>query len=189
MEIKLIGFMGPRYAGKDTAGLYLLSKGYQSLEVEAFATPIKDILAKLYDLPRGLLEGLTPEARVWRETPHSNLGGKTPVEAMQYLGEGLRAFYPETWVNYLERSLTPRLPATSFYIKDVRHLNEVKLIQRLGGLVIYIDNPNRKLDRFSQDTSEQAELYRDAADYEVSNASTIENFYKELDKLFEQLNN
>ena len=69
----LIILRGLKGSGKSTCGSFLMKNyGYHQM---SFASRLKDIVAWVYDLPRGRLDGLTEKDREWREQPHPNLQG------------------------------------------------------------------------------------------------------------------
>jgi hypothetical protein len=62
----IIGLCGAQGSGKDTVANILISEyGFVKL---TFASTLKDVVAILFSWPRDLLEGLTEESRLWRET-------------------------------------------------------------------------------------------------------------------------
>ena len=62
MIIGICGFIG---SGKDTAANYFVAQ--QGFKRDSFAGALKDAVATVFGWDRELLEGLTPEARAWRE--------------------------------------------------------------------------------------------------------------------------
>ena len=62
MIIGLVGFIG---SGKGTVGDILVNE-YAFKQV-AFADPLKDAVASIFQWSRHMLEGDTPESREWRE--------------------------------------------------------------------------------------------------------------------------
>ena len=61
----IIGICGFISSGKDTAANYLV--GWHGFRRDSFAGALKDAVAAVFGWDRELLEGLTTEARAWRE--------------------------------------------------------------------------------------------------------------------------
>ena len=89
----IIGLCGIQGAGKDTVGDILVSEyGFIKL---TFASTLKDIVSVLFSWPRDLLEGITEESRIWRETvddfwtEKTGFENFTPRKALQLIGTDL----------------------------------------------------------------------------------------------------
>lgn len=137
----LLAVCGLQGAGKDTLAAVLVERhGFAKL---SFGTAIKDVCAALFGWDRGLLEGVTPESRAWRETVDewwaARLGmpGLTPRKALQVVGTDVvrGAFHDDMWVAALERTLRhhPRVVIT-----DCRFPNEVRMVRRHGGKLVHV---------------------------------------------------
>ncbi len=131
---KLVGLLGRKGSGKDTAALVLLSRGYQNVK---FAGALKDMLRCLLfvqgldnDTIQRMVEGDLKET----ETPY--LGGRTPRYAMQTLGTewGRDLIADVLWVGTAIR----RAMGHDTVMTDVRFPNEVAAIQEAGGVVFGI---------------------------------------------------
>lgn len=140
--MNIVSFVGFADAGKSTAALVLASQGYISM---SFADAIKDCVAAIFCWDRAMLEGNTPESRVFRMTVDPWWADKlgipdfTPRFAMQNIGtECFRHhFHDLIWVYNVERRLMLS-GADSFVFGDVRHPNEINLTKQLGGKLIRI---------------------------------------------------
>ncbi|MBB6308884.1 deoxynucleotide monophosphate kinase [Xanthobacter tagetidis] len=140
----VIGFAGRAGAGKTTAALHLVE--HHDFERVRFAGPLKAMMRAL---------GCTEEEvdGALKETPCALLGGRTPRQAMQWLGTewGRDMIAPDLWTRAWEHAVAgkPRVVAD-----DVRFPNEVAAIRRLGGRVIRIvaagDEPCPGLDHISE---------------------------------------
>jgi hypothetical protein len=106
--IGLVGFIG---SGKGTVARHLVDNyGFRQ---ESFAKSLKDACSNIFDWPRDLLEGDTPESRQWRELPDlwwsEKLGIKdfTPRLALQLIGtNALRDhFSQDLWFLSLENRI------------------------------------------------------------------------------------
>lgn len=139
MIIGLSGFIG---SGKDTVADILCEK--YGFSRESFANSLKNSLSVIFNWDRQLLEGKTSESRKWRETvdpwwsSRLNIENFTPRYAMQYFGTDVcrNHFYDEIWIASLEKRIIET--NTSVVISDVRFLNELQSIKRLGGYTIRI---------------------------------------------------
>jgi hypothetical protein len=139
MIIGICGFIG---SGKDTAANYLV--GWHGFRRDSFAGALKDAVATVFGWDRELLEGLTPEARQWREQVDpwwaNRLGMPklTPRWVLQYWGTEVcrQGFHDDIWIAALENRLRQRTGHT--VISDVRFPNEVTAIRNAGGGIIWI---------------------------------------------------
>lgn len=124
----IIGFAGRAGAGKTTAALHLVE--HHGFERVRFAGPLKAMMRAL---------GCTEEEvdGALKEAPCALLGGRTPRQAMQWLGTewGRDLIAPDLWTRAWEHAVAgkPRVVAD-----DVRFPNEAATIRRLGGRVIRI---------------------------------------------------
>jgi len=139
MIIGICGFIG---SGKDTAANYLV--GWHGFRRDSFAGALKDAVAAVFGWDRELLEGLTTEARAWREqvdpwwAERLNMPHLTPRWILQYWGTEVcrTGFHDDIWIAALENRLRTRAGHT--VISDVRFPNEVASIRNAGGRIIWI---------------------------------------------------
>ena len=139
MIIGICGFIG---SGKDTAANYLV--GWHGFRRDSFAGALKDAVAHVFGWDRELLEGLTTEARVWREqvdpwwAERLGMPHLTPRWVLQYWGTEVcrTGFHDDIWIAALENRLRQRTGHT--VISDVRFPNEVHAIRNAGGRIIWI---------------------------------------------------
>lgn len=137
MIIGLVGFIG---SGKGTVADILVRK--HGFHKESFANSVKDAVAPIFGWDRKMLEGDTPESRLWRETPDtwwSNALGRefSPRLALQLMGteSGRNVFHRDVWVlSFIRRTD----PAKDYVLADVRFPNEIDLIRGTGGKVIRV---------------------------------------------------
>lgn len=143
MIIGITGFIG---SGKDTVANYLVAKyGYTR---DSFAGTLKDAVAQVFGWDRELLEGLTPEAREWREkidpwwANRLNMPSLTPRWVLQYWGTEVcrQGFHDDIWIASLENRL--RKTVNDIVISDVRFPNEIKAIRNAGGIVVWVQRGN-----------------------------------------------
>ena len=138
----LIGIIGLKGSGKDTAGDFL-AKEY-GFEKQSFANALKDVVSVLFNWDREMLEGSTPESREQREIADPWWSEKlgmtwTPRYALQYMGTDVlrKQFFDGMWVSSVENKIATN-PNTDFVITDVRFPNEMKMIKDNGGHLIQI---------------------------------------------------
>ena len=135
----IIGLCGIQGAGKDTVGDILVSEyGFIKL---TFASTLKDIVSVLFSWPRDLLEGITEESRIWRETvddfwtEKTGFENFTPRKALQLIGTDLFRihFCNDIWSNIVENKIITTLknnPKTNIVVSDCRFSNEFNLIKQ-----------------------------------------------------------
>ena len=139
---ELIGICGWVGSGKDTAANYLV--GWHGFRRDSFAGALKDAVAAVFGWDRELLEGLTTEARAWREqvdpwwAERLQMPNLTPRWVLQYWGTEVcrTGFHDDIWIAALENRLRTRAGHT--VISDVRFPNEVASIRNAGGRIIWI---------------------------------------------------
>lgn len=131
---KLVGLIGRKGSGKDTAAEALEAHGFQNVK---FAGALKAMLRTLLayqgadeDTIRRMIDGDLKEVET------SLLGGKTPRFAMQTLGTewGRDLIDPDFWLN----TAMAKAAMGDTVITDVRFPNEVKAVADAGGSVIRI---------------------------------------------------
>lgn len=128
----VIGFCGAAGAGKSTAAHWLTSRhGYRR---ERFAGPLKDML-RAFGLTAAEVDGDR------KETPLDVLCGRTPRQAMQFLGKewGRDLLGPDVWVAaWSRRADAIGACGGTVVADDVRFLNEAQAIRARGGVVVRI---------------------------------------------------
>lgn len=139
MIIGITGFIG---SGKDTVANYLVAK--HGFVRDSFAGTLKDAVARVFGWDRELLEGLTPEAREWRErvdlwwADRLKISNLTPRWVLQHWGTEVcrQGFHDDIWIASLENRL--RKTVDNVVISDVRFPNEIKTIRNAGGVVAWV---------------------------------------------------
>lgn len=211
----IITFCGLIGSGKDTAANYLVSEhGFQQ---ESFAASLKDAVASIFNWDRELLEGKTPEARLWRDQVDTwwatrlGMPDLTPRWILQYWGtEVCRiGFHNDIWIASLENRLRTR--NSNVVISDVRFPNEIKAIKNLGGYVIRIkrgEDPAwykhaiivNQQDRSSAEWARSAEILRNlgihssetawagaGVDVVINNMGSIQDLHNNIEKVIKSL--
>lgn len=141
MMPRVIGLAGFKGSGKDTAGHMLRDRaGYQ---LTSFAANVKSALCPMFGWQPHMMEGVTRQSREWREKPDpywsQQLGQPiTPREIMQRFGTDLvrRHLHNDFWAMSLERQI--RDSTDRWVVTDVRFPNEIAMIKRLGGQMVWI---------------------------------------------------
>lgn len=156
-NIPLVGFVGLKRSGKDTAAQALVDRGWTRM---AFADPLKDMSMKLrgvwVEVPEGVhLDGAVPVMRDSMGHGGSFAQYHYVVEALgmeqakdlvpdvrrvlQTLGTDCvrGTFGPEAWVELAEQNIHEALTrGESVVLTDVRFDEELDLVRRLGGIMI-----------------------------------------------------
>jgi len=180
LRICTIGFCGPAGAGKSTAAEHLMLKWH--FQRVRFAGPLKAMMLAL---------GLDP-AQVdgdRKEEPSALLCGRTPRQAMQWLGTEWgrnligEGFWIAAWQAAVERS-PPGQPWTEapklIVADDVRFANEAKAIRDRGGLVIRIERPGAGSASGGDHASECMDFVPDRI---IRNTGDLAAFHKAIDAL------
>lgn len=210
MIIGLVGFIG---SGKDTvANLFLEKNGIK----DSFAAPLKDVLSAVFGWPRHLMEGDSVESRDFRDTPDMfwsrklGIANFTPRLAMQLVGtDTMREhFHKDIWINSLEyRMRCAKHDPRTIVISDARFQNELDLIRRLNGHVIWVQrgelpewydvavDANRgnavskriMKTRFSDVHQSEWDWVGYDTDYVIENNDSIESLTEKVNDIYQQL--
>jgi hypothetical protein len=139
--MKIIGFVGFKGSGKDTASQPLVEQGYQRT---SFAGVLKDCCAAIFGWDRQMLEGTDIESRLKREetdlwwAEKLRRPGFSPRRAFQQIGTDTirNHFNDNIWIYAVENQI--RKTGGDWVITDCRFPNEMKMIKDLGGGIIRI---------------------------------------------------
>jgi hypothetical protein len=145
-NIPVIGILGSIGSGKSTAAGFLRERlEYRGIACQSgsYADILKDAVAAIFQWPRHLLEGDTPESREFREQPDEWWSQKlgqtvTPRWALQHIGTNVfrNHFDINIWVYCLERRAANFSGVT--IIPDVRFGNEINNVRSMGGLLLRV---------------------------------------------------
>lgn len=131
-HIILVGFQG---SGKNTVGEHLIKQyGYVGM---SFADALKDAVAAIFCWDRVMLEGVTPDARAWRETVDPWWAAKlgipnfTPRWMLRNFGTEIMRdhFSQDIWLHNVEKRILDLGPQAKVVIMDGRFRNEIDLIK------------------------------------------------------------
>lgn len=145
--MKIVGIVGLAGSGKDTVGNILEKNGFQKL---SFAKSLKDAISVIFHWDRELLEGSTPESRLWREQVDQwwadklNIPHLTPRWILQYWGTDLcrNNFHKDIWIISLERYIRSFNENAKIVITDCRFSNEIEMIKSLNGQIWEVYRPS-----------------------------------------------
>lgn len=132
---RLVGLIGRKGAGKDTAADLLLSRGYQNVK---FAGALKDMIRCV--LAYQGVDATTIERMIegdLKEVPTDYLAGRTPRYAMQTLGTewGRKLIGEDFWVGATLLRIKAFLTDNrEVVVTDVRFHNEMDEIEEEGGV-------------------------------------------------------
>lgn len=172
----IIGICGFANSGKDTIANILIEK--YDFHKLSFASILKDIVSKIFDWDRKLLEGDTKESREWRETKDEwwsiKLGKEiTPRWVLQNIGTDIMRnnFHQNIWILALEKQLDKY---DKVVITDCRFPNEIEMIKTKGGIMVNVTrdtNPSWYDDYFYHNIKPPSEIHE-------SEYSWIQYFYE-----------
>lgn len=137
----IIAFVGFKNSGKNTAAIPLVDRGFKSF---SFADGIKDCLASIFCWDRQMLEGITPESRVWREqvdpwwAEKLGITNFSPRWAMMHFGTQLMRehFNRNIWLYNMERRIMEI--DGPVVITDGRFANEITMARCYQARIIRI---------------------------------------------------
>lgn len=179
---KIIAFTGGMGCGKSTAIAQLRTPGSNPVLVK-FAGPIYDIQDYVYDRIQSAYT-----------RPPSFIKDR---KLLQWIGTDwgrgtIRdSLWVDLWVAEVTHAREMSDPAQIIVCDDCRFDNESDAVRSLGGAVVKISSTRAKerIDTAAGIRQHASEAGLDASkiDYEVENNGTLEEFYKKLDDLYEEL--
>lgn len=181
----LIGFLGRKGSGKDTASDYLVNR-YKFKKI-SFAEPIKEGCRELFGFNDDQLYGNKKEDidEFWNTSPR---------KIFQYLGtdifrKDINKIIPNIqnnfWVKSFEKKYMKLFTSESLYVvSDVRFENEIDLIHKYCGYIVKINRSNANND--DQHSSEK-EIDNLKGDYYINNNSSLDDLYKTIDEIYNKI--
>jgi hypothetical protein len=173
----IIGLGYQARAGKDTVASHLVN--HHSFVQESFAFPLKEFVGRqICGFNDKQLYG------AWKEVIDPEWG-LTPRQMLQLIGtDALRkVVHDDFWVIPMKRKLKEHIRnERHVVISDVRFMNEIALIKKLGGTVVRIDRTNPdKISGFDKHSSETELDYYDGWDDVLENNRTLAELYTKVD--------
>ncbi len=138
-SVDLVGLVGRKRSGKDTAALGLVIRGWQKA---AFATPLREVVKTMF-----LLTDADCDDPDRKEQPGPM--GVSYRRGMQAVGtelvrDQLSTVLPEVghegfWIQHMRRRIAhARATGTKLVITDVRFRDEAEAILALGGILVHV---------------------------------------------------
>ena len=187
MERKIIGLLGTKHSGKDTAGTYLISK-HQFVRY-AFGDPVKDICQILFSLSDLQLTDPSMKEMVderWGLRPRdmfqrfgTEFGQMGILKLFPELNNKIK--YRELWSRLFEEWLKQQGNA-NIVITDVRFKHEIECIKKYGGTIIKMNRDTSKNDTHLSET-ELNLIPDDMIDHIIDNNHTLDDLYSQLDTI------
>ena len=188
----IIGLCGAQGSGKDTVANILITEyGFVKL---TFASTLKDVVAILFSWPRDLLEGLTEESRLWRETVDDfwsaklSISGFTPRKALQMIGTDLFRlhFNNDIWISIVENKIGAMLknnPNINIVISDCRFANEFSLFKKFpdSHIITILREKNYSINKLAH--SSETEWVNYNFDAILQNDNSIDDLKSNLKSL------
>jgi len=178
--MKLIGIVAKKQSGKTTIADYLC-ENYNYIKI-SFADALKQVLYDIFGFNCDQLYGNKKEEtdEFWKITPRN---------AMQIIGtelfrNDLAKYFPDIkqdiWVKIVERKIMGMINEDiNIVIDDIRFQNELDLIKKLNGKIIYINKQTHQVDGHE---SEQISIAY-VPDYTINNDKDIQNLYNQIDQI------
>ena len=177
----IVGIMGPKRSGKDTAAKLLVR--YHRFRTCSFASFLKEGCRSFFMLSHDQLYGEQKDVidPRWNTTPRRIY----QVVGTDMLRKQLKKFIPEInmgsdttiWCRdfrfWLDNFKTPQ----RIVVPDVRFKDEANLIRDLGGIIIQIDRPSVE----NNDSHESEQEYKSIqADVTITNDGTISSLEEKV---------
>ncbi|GAA4359824.1 hypothetical protein GCM10023185_26800 [Hymenobacter saemangeumensis] len=181
--IQLIGLSGKRGSGKDTvAHLLQQLQPERSWQIRSFGDAIKTVCAALAG------EDVAPYYTQEGKAELLAVFSRTRGEMLQQVGQALRVWEPNIWVN----SFFSRLPEQAFVIvPDVRYPSEADPILARGGLMLRVEgDPLRQRGDGTRDDNHPSETVMDTYprfDAVIHNAGSMEDLERQVRELLSRL--
>lgn len=196
----LIGLCGFISSGKDTVASYFIEKeGYHKL---SFGGAVKDVVSCVFGLDREMLEGISEEHRIRRETVDEwwskelDIPDLSPRVMMTTIATKLFRdnFHQDIWTKVVQRQLSLH---DKIIITDCRFENEIRMLKQNGGKLIYIKrNEPFWFNEFKAgiDNEEALKLHiserewiRSDVDYTIDNNGTLEELIEQINSIIERI--
>ena len=176
----LLGVAGPKGSGKDTFASVFNSYSGQRFVVRAFAEPLKLICQQMYLLTDEQLYNQEAKERV------DERWGLSPRQMFQQFGTDYvrNQLDPDFWLKHFEMWYLSLEPGTPVIVPDVRFQNEVDLVHRLGGKVVFIYRPFTGDGEQDLHESEVNASQLQNVDFTMNNCGSLVQFYQAVDQFY-----
>ena len=193
--MKIIAFTGALESGKSTAALgavsRILNMGKGKKEVVAcvaFADPMKHICEEYFGFEEENL--YTPDGKR-KINPVWNITGR---EFLQKFGQGMRDIIdPNFWVKLMEikienLSKDEENNYAAILIDDLRMVNEAEMVHKHGGIVIHVERPEHNpVFKGIENHPSEVKLPASLIDYMIVNDGTVDDLYKKVNSIIDQI--
>ena len=197
--MSIIGLCGNKGSGKDTIADFLIEK-YNFKKI-AFADFIKSALKQLFDWNDDTFTQENKEKKddYWDITPREmcqQLGTeflrihcKDIISTKFNLpnGEIYHSTYHIKRINQEVIKILSQNPNTKFVFSDIRFQDELDYIKKLNGIIIKINRPDNKQNKFNNHLSEQCIDILNNIDIEIENNLTIQDLNNKVNSIIETL--
>lgn len=184
----LIGLIGNKRVGKDTFANYLVDN--YNFEKKSFGEPLKEACKIIFDFTDEQIETDLKEKidERWNISPRKVFQILGTEIFRDYLPNNInefKNFKDEFWIIRFKKWYENNKDK-NIIITDVRFINESENLKILGAKLIKINNLNIKyIDEHKSETENKEIKY----DYLINNNSTIDEYYKNIDKLMNKIIN
>ena len=186
-NLNIIGFLGGKHAGKDTAGNYLIEKfNYTKY---AFGDPVKDICKTMFSLTDSQITDPTEKEMI---DPRWGISPRTMFQRIgtEFGQIGLYKLFPELkgkvpyrtlWVKLFE-DWVKKNKSKMIVITDIRFEHEIKAIKENNGVIIKINRETEFNDNHISEI-ELKTIDQNLIDYTIDNNYTLDDLYSQLDTI------
>ena len=187
----IIGFMGKKQCGKDTAAKFLINN--YTFQRYAFGDPVKKICKIMFGFDDEQLYGSKKENidHDWNISPRQAF----QVVGTEFAQFGIYKYLPELtekiphrelWVMSFKKWYWNKLKDDKnlkVVISDVRFSHEVNAIKELGGIIVKINKENIPLDNHTSEI-EMDNISKNRIDYDICNNEGIPEFYTKINQIY-----
>ena len=186
-NLNIIGFLGAKHTGKDTAGNYLIEKfNYTKY---AFGDPVKDICKTMFSLTDSQITDPTEKEMI---DPRWGISPRTMFQRIgtEFGQIGLYKLFPELkgkvpyrtlWVKLVE-DWVKKNKSKMIVITDIRFEHEIKAIKDNNGVIMKINRETEFNDNHISEI-ELKTIDQSLIDYTIDNNYTLDDLYSQLDTI------
>ena len=206
--MQLIGLMGLKGSGKDAIANKFKELPNRNVYILKMADGLKEIVREYYDLGEDIYEDRYKKEQTLKEVSFDKIKNDedTVRDLMIFLGQSLKDYYPNIWINYLNKNIQ-RIkdsdPYATIIVTDIRFPEEINNIRLFGGCMMMVERSenyaNAKLitrllgvnfmsrfiiSLFEPSITRRTEWYsfksQNMMDYIIDNDGTVEEAVEEL---------